>query len=169
MNPIATTNNLIIRELTENDIDDMCNICSQPAIQEFIDDFDDELPVEKAKLAAYIQFVYPFYGFGLWGVFLKENGQLIGRCGIESQMVEDECEIMLSYYMDSAYWGRGYATESCQAVLEYARDELDIHRVVAVIDKRNSASRRVAEKLSMKEEHELFYHNRDSLLYSISL
>ena len=72
---------------------------------------------------------------------------------------------MLSYLLDSQHWGYGYAIECCKAVLDYAREDLEIKRVVAVIDKRNTRSIHTAQKLGMKPEKELVYHGRDSILY----
>lgn len=162
---IADTKRLLIRELAESDIDNMYQIYQDPNIREFVDNIDDYKQAEKDKMLAYIRNVYSFYGYGLWGVFSKTTHGLIGRCGIENQVVDGKEEIVLSYLLDSKHWGYGYAIECCRAVLLYARDELDIERVVAVIDKRNTRSIHTAEKLGMKPEKELKYQNRDSILY----
>lgn len=162
---IADTKRLLIRELSEADIDNMYQIYQDPKIREFVDDIDDYKQAEKDKMRAYIKNVYSFYEYGLWGVFSKTTQGLIGRCGIENQVVDGKEEIVLSYLLDSAHWGYGYALECCRAVLLYARDELNIERVVAVIDKRNIRSIHTAEKLGMKPEKELVYQNRDSVLY----
>lgn len=162
---IASTRRLIIRELSENDIDDMYQIYQDPQIRKYIDNIDDYRDAEKDKMRAYIKNVYSFYGYGLWGVFSKTTHGLIGRCGIENQVIDGKEEIMLSYLLDSQHWGYGYALECCKAVLLYARDELDIERIVAVIDKNNIRSIHTAQKLGMKPEKELVYQNRDSILY----
>ena len=123
--------------------------------------------MEKQK--AYIKNVYAFYGYGLWGVFSKTTGKIIGRCGIENHMVDGQEEIMLSYLLDSQHWGYGYALECCHAVLEYVREELDIHRVVAVIDVSNSRSIKTAQKLGMECEKDFVYNGRNAHLYAINL
>lgn len=162
---IASTRRLLIRELAQDDIDDMYQIFQDPKIREFVDNIDDYKQAEQDKLQAYIKNVYSFYGYGLWGVFSKTTHGLIGRCGIENQMIDGKEEIMLSYLLDSQHWGYGYAIECCEAVLAYAREELDIDRIVAVIDKRNVRSIHTAQKLGMKPEKELVYRGRDSVLY----
>lgn len=162
---IANTKRLIIRELSTDDVENMYQIYRDPQIREFVDNIDDYKQAEKDKLNAYIKNVYSFYGYGLWGVFSKTTHGLIGRCGIENQIIDGREEIMLSYLLDSQHWGYGYAIECCKAVLLYARDELAIERVVAVIDKRNTRSIHTAIKLGMKPEKELVYQNRDSILY----
>lgn len=166
---IANTRRLIIRELIADDIPALYPIYQDPDVAKFIDDIDEYKEKEMAKQEAYIRNVYSFYGYGLWGVFSKTSHGLIGRCGIENQVVDGKEEIMLSYLLDSNHWGYGYALECCKAVLEYAVEELHIHRIVAVIDKENSRSIRTAENLGMKPEKELIYKGRDSILYSIHI
>ena len=166
---IANTRRLIIRELSVEDIPALYPIYQDPDVAKFIDDIEDYKEKEIAKQEAYIRNVYSFYGYGLWGVFSKTTQGLIGRCGIENQVVDGKQEIMLSYLLDSNHWGFGYALECCKAVFEYAVKELHIHRIVAVIDKENSRSIRTAENLGMKSERELTYKGRDSILYSIKL
>ena len=166
---IARTKRLVVRELGLNDIKDVYNIYKDPQVAEFIPDIDDYLKVEMEKQAAYIRNVYSFYGYGIWGVFSKTSKQLIGRCGIENQMIDGKEEITLSYLLDSHHWGYGYALECCRAVFTYAKNELDITRVVAVIDKRNKRSLNTAKGLNMVQEKEFIHKGIDSALYVINL
>ena len=166
---IANTRRLIIRELTVADIPDLYPIYKDPEVAKFIDDIDDYKEMEMAKQAAYIRNVYNFYGYGLWGVFSKTSGGLIGRCGIENHVVDGQDEIMLSYLLDSNHWGYGYALECCRAVFQYAYHALDIDNIVAVIDKENVRSLHTAKNLGMKPEKDLIYKNRDAVLYRIHL
>ena len=82
-------------------------------------------------------------------------------------MIDGKEEIALSYLLDNSHWGYGYALECCNAVLDYAREELDISRIVAVIDKENARSIHTAKNLNMTLEKEFTYKGRNSLLYSI--
>jgi RimJ/RimL family protein N-acetyltransferase len=71
-------------------------------------------------------------------------------------------EIGYAFHPDVA--GQGYATEACAAVLNLAFDELHglgLHRVVARMDARNSASVRLASRLGMRQEA----HHRSSEMF----
>lgn len=166
---IASTKRLIIRELATEDIKEIYAMYEDPDVRRFIPDIDDYLDVEMEKQAAYIRNVYSFYGYGIWGVYSKTSKKLIGKCGIENQMVDGKEEITLSYLLDSKYWGYGYAIECCKAVFAYAKSQLDITRIVAVIDSKNTRSINTAKNLDMTFEKEISYKNRTCLLYSISL
>lgn len=165
---ITQTERLILRELTVDDIKKMyTDIYSAPEIREFIDDIDDYLECEIEKHKAYIKNVYAFYGYGYWGVFDKESGHLIGRCGIQNNKIDGRTEIELGYLLDVNHWDRGYAVECTKAVLNYAFCVLEIPRIVAVVDKLNIRSQRVAGRIGMKIEKEIKQNGRSCYLYVI--
>jgi RimJ/RimL family protein N-acetyltransferase len=58
----------------------------------------------------------------------------------------------LTYCLDDAAWGKGFATEAAGALLHWAFDTLDLNRVQAETDTRNTASARVLEKLGFVRE-----------------
>jgi [ribosomal protein S5]-alanine N-acetyltransferase len=52
---------------------------------------------------------------GRWAVYLKADDSFLGWCGLK----DVNGEIDLGYRFIRQYWGKGYATEAAQAVLEY--------------------------------------------------
>ena len=166
---IADTKRLFIRELEPKDIKEIYQIYKDPDIRQYIPDIDDYLEEEMKKQEAYIKNVYSFYGYGMWGIFSKTSKKLIGKCGIENLEIDGKNEIVLSYLLDTNHWGYGYALECCRAVFAYAKEELDIKRIVAVIDKKNTRSQNTAKNLGMTIEKEIPYKGHDCYLYSIQL
>lgn len=160
---ITTTKELIIKELTEVDIPSLYSILDKPETKKYqtysLQSFDSFFEEQKA----YINNVYKFYGYGLWGVFLKETNKLIGRCGIGSQMIDNREEFELGYELDPNYYGFGYGYESCKAIIEYAFSHLYINRIVARIHIDNASSINLAIKLGMKKEKII----NDTILFSI--
>ncbi len=166
---IANTKHLVIAEMTVEDVEMMYEIYKDPEVRKYVAGIDEYMEYEMEKQAAYIKNVYSFYGYGIWGVYSKTSKKLIGRCGIENQMVDGKEEITLSYLLDKEHWGFGYALECCRAVFEYAKNELDIKRIVAVIDKDNRRSLETAKNLNMEYEKDIEYKGRACKVYSISL
>lgn len=165
---ISETERLIIRELSVEDMKHMYQIYHNPEVKQYIDDIDDYLEIEIEKHKAYIKNVYGFYGYGLWGVFSKEDRTLIGRCGIQNRIIDGNSEIELGYLLDQKHWGYGYALECTKEILKYAFEELLMTRIVAVIDKDNLRSIQVASRLGMTIEKEIVMKNRDCYLYVIT-
>lgn len=88
------------------------------------------------------------------GVELAASGRLVGDVVLffhSAQHAGGE----IGYVFHPDIGGEGYATEACAAVLDLAFDKsggLGLHRVVARMDARNSASARLASRLGMRQE-----------------
>ena len=84
----------------------------------------------------------------VWAVVEKSSGHVIGSVGLHRDIrrsVQGARE--LGYALGEKHWGRGYATEACAAVLDYAFGKLDCPVISAGHFPFNSASRRVIKKL----------------------
>lgn len=87
------------------------------------------------------------YGFGIFidGVFAGEvNINNVQRGPFQNAYV--------GYWIDESQAGHGYMPEAVAVVIRFAFDELDLHRLQISVIPRNTASRRVAEKLDLREE-----------------
>mgnify|MGYP001447504673 FL=1 len=87
-------------------------------------DYDKELEFTKN----YIKNMYGFFEYGLWLVFEKKSGELIGRAGIENREIDGVTCCEIGYLIRRDMQHKGYAYEACQAILEYASDELGIRK-----------------------------------------
>lgn len=84
------------------------------------------------------------------GIFIADQPELAGDIGIHF-LQSSEGEIELGCTLSPAYQGRGYATEAVAAVIGYLFKELGKRRVIFSIDPRNTLSRRLAERLGLKQ------------------
>ena len=77
---VAETKNLLIREMTTKDLPELYAVYSTLEDCRYIEqlyDYDKELEFTKN----YIKNMYGFFEYGLWLVFEKKSGELIGRAG----------------------------------------------------------------------------------------
>jgi RimJ/RimL family protein N-acetyltransferase len=79
------------------------------------------------------------------------DGVFIGWCGL-SRWDPGYRSASLTYCLDEAAWGHGYATEAVRALLQWAFDTMDLNRVQAETDTRNTGSARVLDKLGFVRE-----------------
>lgn len=79
------------------------------------------------------------------------DGVFLGWCTL-TRWDPDHRSASMGYCFGEAAWGHGYATEAARAVLRWAFDTLDLNRVQAETDTRNTASARVLEKLGFVRE-----------------
>ena len=87
------------------------------------------------------------YGFG---VFV--DGQFGGEINLSSVQRGPFQSAYIGYWIDEKLAGNGYTPEAVVVLCRYVFDELHLHRVQIAIIPRNTASRRVVEKLEIREE-----------------
>lgn len=135
---IGETDRCLIRELSLSDLPALYELYDKPGMTDYVEPlYDNETELEYQK--AYIENMYGFYEYGMWLVFSKETGKLIGRAGLE----HDE----LGYMIAPELQNLGYATEVCRFIIDYARENTDFEELYCRIDERNEASVRLAKKL----------------------
>ncbi len=82
---------------------------------------------------------------------VEHDGTVIGDLLVKAgQLADRQAEIGWAFNPD--YHGRGFATEAARELLALAFTGLDMHRVWAQLDPRNSASSRLCERLGMRRE-----------------
>lgn len=59
---------------------------------------------------------------------------------------------VIGYFLDHHHNGKGYATEAIKALVDYAFEELHLHRIEAGVMPRNLPSQRVLEKAGFHRE-----------------
>jgi len=139
---IAETARCYIREMTANDMDALYEILTDEETSKYLPAKAGSREEELQKLISYVSCVYSFFGYGYWGVFSKETGELIGRAGFK----EGEFPLEAGYVIKRSHWGRGFATEILSELVRYAEEELGTTEIFANIHENNTASLRVAEK-----------------------
>ena len=88
------------------------------------------------------------YGFGLFLV----DGRFAGEVSLGSVQRGPFQMGYVGYWIDEALAGRGYVPEGVVLMMRHAFDALQLHRLEAAIVPRNEASRRVAQKLGLRDE-----------------
>ena len=88
-------------------------------------------------------------GFG-FGIFV--GGVLCGEINLNAVQRGPFQSAYLGYWIDEEQAGNGYTPEGVVMVFRFAFEELKLHRVQISIVPRNQASRRVVEKLKLRDE-----------------
>lgn len=70
---------------------------------------------------AYITHMYGYYGYGMWLVFDRATGTLIGRAGLEHRDFDEQTELEMGYVIAPAWQGQGIATEICSAIIKICK------------------------------------------------
>lgn len=147
MKKILETERLILREMTQNDYADLCEILQdKKTMYAYEHAFSDNEVQEWLKKQINR---YKNDGLGLWAVTLKTSGEFVGQCGITRQDIGGETVPEIGYLLKRKYWHNGYATEAAIGCKNYAFDTLGFDKVYSIIRDNNYASQKVAERNGM--------------------
>jgi RimJ/RimL family protein N-acetyltransferase len=108
------------------------------------------------------------HGFGPWTLIEQEGGLMVGRGGLQWTGLEAGRVVELPWAIASRQWNRGFATEAARAALAWA-GELELREAVALITPANQPSRRVAEKIGMRQEGQTVHAGLPHLIYRAPL
>lgn len=164
------TERLILREFIPEDAEFIFALVNDPVWLRFIGDrgirnLDDARAyIQNGPMAMYAR-----EGFGLLAVTLKPVGTPIGMCGL---IKRDELpDVDIGFAFMPLYRQSGYGYEAASATLAYARDEVELKRVVAILSQDNVASARLLQKLGFTFEREFSLPGSSEVidLYAIEL
>jgi RimJ/RimL family protein N-acetyltransferase len=88
-------------------------------------------------------------GYGMLAIYKKDHRQLIGMGGILNHELKGKKVYEIAYSIIPIYWNKGYATEIAQQIKKYMILKTEIKELISIIDRKNFASIRVAEKVGM--------------------
>ena len=171
---IVETDRLILRQFTQDDLNPLHAIMSDPDVMRYIGNgalktldevrhvincaiVDATYAWSRETLARLPQLnLAPQRGvqFSMWAAIHKPDNRLIGRCGLLAWDVDGQKEVEVGYVLAKPYWGQGLATEAARASRDYAFARLGVDRVISIIQPGNVASQRVAIKNGMRHERD---------------
>ncbi|MGB7875687.1 MAG: GNAT family protein [Anaerolineales bacterium] len=102
----------------------------------------------------------------------SRQGSFIGNCGLVHVDLQNR-KAELGYWMRTSQTRKGFATQASKLALKFAFDVLQLNRVEIIVETKNMASQKVAEKLGAKMEglmrQRLHIHDtfRDAILYAV--
>lgn len=152
MTNVLETNRLALRRFSTGDAPFVLELLNDASFLRFIGDRGVRT-VEAARnyLLQGPLDSYERHGYGLYLAELKARRIPIGMCGLLKRPFLDDPDIGFAFM--PAFRSQGYAFEAAAAVLAYARQSLNLGRVVAVVSPGNERSIRLLGRLGMTIDH----------------
>lgn len=137
---ILRTERCMIRELCMQDIDALYELYDKPGMTDYVEPLYERAQEEEYQ-RQYIANIYGFYGYGMWLVFDRNTGTLMGRAGLEHRLDEKgEGVLELGYLIAPEYQRQGYGSEVCRGILAWAEKHLEFPCVRCLVRQGNTAS-----------------------------
>jgi RimJ/RimL family protein N-acetyltransferase len=148
--PRLETARLLLREWRDDDLDAFAAMSADPEVMRYLGGVLDR--GDSWRRIALHAGHWALRGYGNWAVERKADGVLIGRVGLWNP--EGWLGLEIGWKLARDAWGHGYATEAASAAIDWAWTTLRTPRLISVIDPRNVASVRVAERLGLRRLRE---------------
>ena len=100
-------------------------------------------------------------------VTLKETNEIIGMIDVISKNIQ-YMTAEVGYCYGSKYWGKGYAFEAAEKVLDFAFRELNLKEIYAFTSILNKKSYTLMKRLGMKNTKNNFSHPLVPLKHRLS-
>ncbi len=169
------TERLILREIVDADLDAMFDLDSDPEVHKYLGNKPVKTKEESQKYIDFIRQQYVKRGIGRWAVVLKETQEFIGWSGLKLNKGEEKMNghnefYDVGYRFMKKHWGKGYATESGKAAVQYAFDTMKLKTVYGITEMGNQASHFALLKIGLHYVEDFHYKKEDLKLrwYKIS-
>ncbi len=140
------TERVLIRPYNDADAEGVFKVVSQREI--YLTTINIPHPYPRENVNFWIDFTRKNMKYGLgyeFGIFDKLSADYIGNIGIVNISKQNNHGEM-TYFIDSAKWQQGYATEAVWQLLDFGFNQLELERVAGRCIRTNTASSRVMEK-----------------------
>lgn len=170
--PVIETERLILRRITNDDVNEVFELRSNPETMKYI---PRPLAKNSEDVLALINEIESkiVTNIGInWGITLKDDPKLLGIIGFY-RIQPDNHRAEIGYILSPKVHGKGIIPEAVNRLITYGFNDLKLHSIEAVIDPENQASERVLEKCGFVKEAHLkehdFYEGRflDKVIYSL--
>ncbi len=148
---IIETPRLLLKEFTSSDSEFIIELLNSPGWLKYIGTRNVSSAEDAVNyIENRIRRSYLESGFGFYKIELRTNGAKAGMCGLVKRDSLEEVDI--GFALLPQYENNGYAFEASEAVMNFAKEKLKLHRLAAITVPYNNSSVKLLEKLGMKFE-----------------
>lgn len=170
--PTIDADRISLRWISRDDVDALYRIFSNEEVMRY---WSTPPLTDRDAAVDLLQDIHD--GFGRqsmlkWGIALRPDNALIGTTTLYNLDLGNR-RAEMGYALSRDHWRRGYMREALQALLTYAFEVLDLRRIEADVDPRNTASIQTLERLGfqregfLRERWEVNGEIQDALFYGL--
>jgi len=151
--PKIETERLILSKLKAEDIPAIVQYAGNKKISDYTSHIP--FPYEEKDAIFWLNQAQEGYRNGTHltlGIHLKSSSAFIGGIGLTINQRYNRAE--LGYWIAEAEWNKGFTSEAAKALIDYAFQEMGLHKITSSYMSMNPASGKVMEKCGMHKEGE---------------
>ncbi len=151
---IVTSERLVLRRFTADDLDLLARLHSDPRVMRYTGGVLDRAGSEALLHERILDCYERHPGLGVWLTIERTTGECVGIHNLNH--LYGQPDVQVGYMLYPEFWGRGYATEMCVALLRHGFTTLALPRIVAITDVPHLASQHVLQKAGLEHKGERF-------------
>lgn len=167
------TERLLLREIQENDIEGIFELDSNPEVHKYLGNNPITTYKQAEDIITFFEEQYKERGIGRFAAFEKESGEFIGWSGLKLNTGEKEELNGFTDFIDIGYrfiprfWGKGYASESAFACLDFGFKEMNYDIIYGAADVENIGSNKILQKIGLQFVNKFDYKGVDVNWYEL--
>lgn len=170
--PEITTGRLHLRQVTDDDAEQMFYLRSSSQLMKYI---CRPRPDNVNEIRPFIQKIRDMIAANegvAWAMTLKGEDRLIGHISFHI-VIKEHHRAEVGYILHDDYHGTGIMAEALQAVLHFGFTKMGLHSVFAITSPENIASRKLLERNGFAQEgyfrEDFFWEGsyQDSVIYGL--
>lgn len=153
MNYKISTERLLLREIEEQDIDDLFEMDADPLVHRYIDNAPIQQRSELLPVINSLKEQYSHNGVARWAIIDRQNKECVGWAGLKffDTVLNGHSNFYeLGYRLKRKHWRKGIASEASKAVVGYGFSMLPIDVIYAITHPENKDSIKVLTKLGFQ-------------------
>lgn len=162
---VFETQRLRLKPILESDLNALHDIFINPYVRKYLCDDKIFSLKQVEEMLTESQKLFNEKKFGLWFIETKDYKEIIGFVGL--WYFFNETQPQLAYALLPKATKKGYATEAAIRILEYCFDELGYQYLLASCDQPNVESRKVAERIGMRQVEEKIVNGLPTLFFKV--
>ncbi len=156
------TERFILRPLDKGDVDGIFELDSSPHVHRYLGNNPIKNKEEAERIIEFIQNQYNEFGIGRVAIIDKLSNEFVGWTGFK--LITETVNELSGYYdlgyrLKENYWGKGVATETALACINYTFENLKIKEIYAICDVKNDPSKNVLLKCGFELISEFDYED----------
>ncbi len=150
MSTSITTQRFLLRPIVADDMENIYKGLSHPDVIKYYGVSYHSLAATQEQMDWYAQLENN--KTGAWFAIVSPDNQIFyGAAGLNNLQAQHK-KAELGFWLLPEYWGKGIVPEVVPAICKYAFEELQLHRIEALIETLNTNSKTVMRKLGFVYE-----------------
>jgi ribosomal-protein-alanine N-acetyltransferase len=148
--PTFTTERCLLRKIVASDQQKIFEGLSHPEVIRYYGVSFNSFDATTEQMKFYDDLLENETGIW-WAVCLLNSGEFIGACGLNNWNKEHR-KAEIGFWLMPSSQGKGYMKEVVPHVVKYGFDNMNLHRIEAVVESENTSSSGLLKKLEFAYE-----------------